>query len=158
MSGMNFSGSSPYFGVNFLGLDGLQHLDRDTEAIFYANLTTEVYRAVDAIIKNAKSQLVPGHGYDEGLLHDTLTKEIVADAMSTGVIYKLLSDGAYYWPFIEDGYTRQDGTFIEGLHFFREAVKKNHGRIGLAASMAWKKTSYTLSLKAAMPKGVKKLL
>lgn len=154
----NFSPTSPYMFVDFVGTDGLRDIDVDTARLFHAGLVIEVPKAVDAIINNAKGQLSPGHGYDTGLMKSTLTKNLLTASLSAGVIYELLSDEADYWIYMEDGFTTANGDWIEGYHFFARAIQANRGRMGKAIAKAWRDASVVLAAKAMMPRGVQKLL
>ena len=153
-----FMPGSPYMFVDFLGIEGLKHLDYETALIFHGCLLVEVPKAVDSIIRNAQSHLTQGHGVDTGLMKASLTKQIVSEALTVGVIYQLQSDEAPYWVFMEDGFTTPSGEYWPGYHFFAQAVAANRGRMGKAVAKAWRDTSAVLAAKALVPRGVTKLL
>jgi hypothetical protein len=140
--------TTPYLDVDIYGLKALNTLPDRMERYFHEALMVTVPPAVDAVINHAKSQLQPGHGYDTGLLHDTLTKEIVSAAMAMGVIYSLQSDQAEYWASMEFGFMHVGGSFFPGYHFFHNAINANRGRLGKAAWQAWRVASARLAAEA----------
>jgi hypothetical protein len=140
--------TTPYLDVDIYGLKALNTLPDRMERYFHEALMVTVPPAVDAVINNAKSQLQPGHGYDTGRLHDSLTKEIISSALAMGVIYSLQSDEADYWASMEFGFMHVGGTFFPGYHFFQNAINANRGRLGKAAWQAWRVASARLAAEA----------
>lgn len=140
--------TTPYLDVDIYGLKALNTLPNRMERYFHEALLVTVPPAVDAVIRHAQSQLQPGHGYDTGLLHDTLTKQIISSALSMGVIYSLQSDQADYWASMEFGFMHVGGSFFPGYHFFQNAINANRGRLGKAAWQAWRVASARLAAEA----------
>jgi hypothetical protein len=153
-----FSPTSPYMSVDFIGVDGIRHIDRDVAIAFHAALLKEIPAAVDAVIKNAQNQLSPGHGVDTGLMKATLTKRLITASMEYGIIYSLESDEAPYWVYVEQGFMAANGDWIEGYHFFANAIRANRGRMGRAVAKAWREAAGVLAIKAAVPRGRMKIL
>jgi hypothetical protein len=149
--------STPNLTVDIYGLKALNTLPNRMERYFHQALMVTVPPAVDAVIRNAQMQLQPGHGYDTGLMRDTLIKQIVSAAMSMGVIYSLQSDEADYWASMEFGFMHVGGTFFPGYHFFQNAISANRGRLGKAAWQAWRIASARLSVEAALSVRIPKL-
>lgn len=148
MPNPDFALTDNYMSVDVYGLKSLNALPYRMEKIFNRALTITVPPAVDAVIRNAQSQLIPGHGYDSGLLRNSLTKHIITRAMGQGVLYSLGSDRAEYWVYVESGFTAANGDFIEGYHFFEKAIAANKGRLGKACWQAWRITSAQLAAEA----------
>lgn len=148
---------NPYMTVDIVGMNSLGTLPARAEKYFHQALLITVPPAIDSIIRNAQSQLQPGHGYDTGLLHDTLTKEVISTALSAGVIFGLLSEQADYWASVEFGYMHNSGVFVPGYHYFANAINSNRGRLGKAAHAAWRMAAARLSAESSMsiPRGLR---
>ena len=137
------------FAVNMLGMEQLATLGTRMDVIYRKNLMLTVPHAVDNIVAYAVGELQPGHGYDTGLLHDTLTKVLVEDLMAEGVFYSVLSEEAGYWEYMEFGFTMQDGNFWPGYHFIEQAISVHHRDILQAAALAWTATEMELAAETA---------
>jgi hypothetical protein len=104
--------------------------------------------AAEAVISDAQMQLVPGHGYDTGLLHDSLVYRLAEHLLATGVFYDLLSEQAYYWRYVEFGHWTTAGNWWEGYHFLENAILMNEGHIRRTVREAWADTMVKLAAEA----------
>lgn len=120
---------------NFVGMIELQTLPERFRIALSATLNIRMEEAADQIVDDAQAQLVPGHGYDTGLLHDTLTKVLV-DAVDAS-IYEILSKEADYWKYVEFGHMLVNGQWWEGYHYIANAIEMNRGLIWDKARQAF---------------------
>lgn len=134
-----------YVSFGMQGLAELETLPTRLNNHFHTVLRITMADAADTIIEDAQADLTPGHGYDTGLLRDSLTKNLVDLAMGAGVFYVLNSDAADYWAAVEFGHVLPDGSFWPGYHFLSNAVEKNRANIFRAAYEAWVVTAGILS-------------
>lgn len=104
--------------------------------------------AAERVIGDAQAQLVPGHGYDTGLLHDSLTYRLAEHLLATGVFYDLLSEQAYYWRWVEFGHWTTAGNWWEGYHYLENAILANEGYIRRTVREAWADTMVKLAAQA----------
>lgn len=144
--------------VEFMGMKSMQNLDLRTQVVFHACLMKNIPPAVERIVEYAKLQLVPEHGYDTGLLQHTLEKVLITAAMDVGVIYKIDSLYAWYWAYMEDGFTMANGEYWPGYHYIRNAVDRQKGTLGRAVKKSWREAAAILSMQANAMQGVEKLL
>jgi len=136
------------FAINMLGMEQLATLSDRADHTYRESLMATVPQAVDTIISYARGELQPGHGYDTGLLHDTLTKVLVEELMELGVFFSVLSEEADYWEYIEFGHTMRNGDWWPGYHFIEHSIQVHHGTILQAASRAWLMTEAVLASEA----------
>lgn len=159
-----FSPTSPFLFADMVGFSAFGMLDVRVAVVFHACLMKEIPKAVDHILKYARSQLVPEHGYDTGKLHDLLTVVLVTAALNEGVVYTVepadqshSDSGAWYWAYMEDGFMMQDGTYWPGYHYILNAVNRQRGTLGKAVKRAWRETAAILNIEANLS-GVTKLV
>jgi hypothetical protein len=110
--------------------------------------------AAEAIIEDARLQLVPGHGYDTGLLSETLTYDLAAGLLATGVYYDLLSREAEYWQWVEFGHwvmNARQPWFWPGYHYLENAIGMNIPKITRSVRAAWADTAIALAAEARVP-------
>lgn len=117
--------------------------DHLSEALIF-----HVKDAAEAVIDTAQQQLVPGHGYDTGLMHDTLTAALAEHLLATGVYYDLFSAEAYYWRWVEFGHWMVNGQFWEGYHFLETSLKAHEATLRRAVREAWQDTAIKLAFEA----------
>lgn len=86
-----------------------------------------------------KAQLVPGHGYDTGRLHDSLTIKLVRLAANPG--FDIVAQDVDYWAYVEFGHMQRDGNWWEGYHYAATALRANMDALQGAARVAWKMTA-----------------
>lgn len=134
------------FGMR--GLNELHTLPDRLTRHYQAALVISMAWAADKIIDTAQQQLVPGHGYDTGRLHDSLTKELVKIGLGAGVFYVLTSDAADYWEYVEFGHVTSAGNWWPGYHFLGQAVDAHRSTIIQAAASAWVVTAGRLSVES----------
>ena len=137
--------NSDIITVGMYGLSELGTLPERMSAHFGEALILTMGWAADQIIKDAEAQLVPGHGYDTGLLHNSLVKDLVQLGLGAGVFYSLSSDAAEYWQYVEFGHLTTGGNWWSGYHYLGTAVEQNRGNIIMAAAEAWRFTASALS-------------
>lgn len=102
----------------------------------------------EAVIDTAQSTLVPGHGYDTGLLKSSLVSRLIEHLMPVGVFYQLLSEQAYYWRWVEFGHWMQNGKFWPGYHYLEGALRVHEASIRRAVREAWADTARKLAAEA----------
>ena len=100
-------------------------------------LVFHVRDAAEATLSDAQMQLQPGHGYDTGLMYDTLVAKLVDHLLETGVYYDLMSEQAYYWRWVEFGHWMVNGEFWEGYHFLENALRMNEDTLRRAVREAY---------------------
>jgi hypothetical protein len=122
---------------------------------FKERLVVHLGAAARLIVEAAKAQLVPGHGYDTGKMHDTLTAVLVNQALvaADAVFYDLESPEAFYWVFVEFGHMMRNGQWWEGYHFLQNAVVANETRIRSAVRAAWADTVQVLGAESRVLRG-----
>lgn len=119
--------------------------------VLHERLKVRMAEAADAVIEDARMQLQPGHGYDTGLLHESLTKELVdtflgaANGAEEGVFYDLGSHEAPYWVYVEFGHLTRAGNWWEGYHYLENAIAMNRTTIRRLAYEAWADTIVILA-------------
>jgi hypothetical protein len=129
--------------IDELGLATLP--DRMAESL-HRHLETRLNEVAHKIIATAQASLVPGHGYDTGLLHNSLIARLVAEA--EGIFYDLLSERAHYWQWVEFGHHLRNGGWWEGYHYLEEAVIANEGSIRQAIREAFYDTVQDLAMES----------
>jgi len=115
----------------------------------HVNLIRRLGEAADHVIQLAQGSLRPGHGYDTGLMHDTLVARL--GVVFEAVFYDLLSDQAHYWQWVEFGHWMRDGNFWEGYHFLEDAVIASEKHIRSKVVEAYRDTVLALSIEARVP-------
>lgn len=115
----------------------------------HRNLVRRLGQAADHVIDLAQAQLKPGHGYDTGLMHDTLVKRL--GTVFEAVFYDLLSDQAYYWQWVEFGHWTVAGNWWEGYHFLEGAVIASEAHIRSKVVEAYRDTVMELAIQARVP-------
>ena len=141
--------AAPLMGFGFYGMSQLSTLPARASTHFQECLVISMSVAADVILLEAQSQLVPGHGYDTGLLHDSLVKNLVEVALAGGVFYTLSSDAAEYWADVEFGHLQADGSFWPGYHYLSQAVENNRVTVFAAAAEAWRLSAGILDAESA---------
>ena len=116
-------------------------------------LIIRLREAAEIIIERAKAKLVPGHGYDTGLMHDTLVAKLVGALEASmpsgdGVYYDLESDEAWYWVFVEFGHMLRDGNWWPGYFFLTSTVIESESLIRQRVREAWGDTVVALAAQA----------
>lgn len=107
------------------------------DVLYRAALVKNLKGLVDLVIEDAQSQLQPGHGYDTGLMHDTLMSQLLDDLLPTGVYYSLFSNEADYWAYVEFGHMTLTGTWWEGYHFLQNAIDGRQLELMETAKRSW---------------------
>lgn len=125
----------PVFTTSLIGLARLNTLPDRFVAAFQATLSIRIGEVCDQIVKDAQAQLRPGHGYDTGLLHDTLQARLVG--IVNAVLFRIDSPQAAYWAYVEFGHMLRNGEWWEGYHFIENAVEMNADDIWRAARTAF---------------------
>ncbi len=106
----------------------------------------------ESVVAMAQQSLVPGHGYDTGLLHDTLTFALAEHLLETGVYYDLFSEVAYYWRWVEFGHwIAGTNSFWPGYHMLENALIAHETKIRGAVREAWQDTVIKLAAEARAP-------
>jgi hypothetical protein len=140
-------------------MGNLVSLGERMQESFGRHLTRELGSACDSIIADAKMRLVPGHGYDTGLLRDTLVRKLVDGTVGIArVAYDLESDQADYWVWVEFGHMLRNGDWWEGYHFLSESVIANEGLIRQKVREAWAATVVELGAQAAVVSTIQRIL
>lgn len=134
-----------------LGLRMQQHLRQ--------RLIVRMKEAADVIVLRAKSKLVPGHGYDTGLMHDSLTAALVNASEDYIVAYDLgagdsgtYGKGAYYWVFVEFGHMTMAGNWWPGYHFLSSTLLENESLVVAKVKQAIADTMDILAREAVKPR------
>lgn len=86
-----------------------------------------------------RSQLVPGHGYDTGKLHDSLKVKLVKLAFDPG--FDIVAEDVDYWAYVEFGHMQRDGNWWEGYHYAAKAMQAHMEALQGASRVAWKTTA-----------------
>lgn len=120
------------------------------------HLITRLGEAADRVISTAQGSLRPGHGYDTGLMHDTLVARL--GVVYEAVFYDLLSDQAHYWQWVEFGHWMRNGQWWEGYHFLEDAVIANEAHIRSKVVEAYRDTVRDLSIEARVPRFMRGVL
>lgn len=115
--------------------------------VLHARLEARLGDVAHRVVDLAKSKLVPGHGYDTGLMHDNLVAKLVSDAIDAldAVYYDLESDQADYWIFVEFGHMLRNGNWWPGYHFLSSSVIEMEPQIRQAVRDAWGDTVVILA-------------
>jgi hypothetical protein len=125
----------------------LDLLPERMDAHLKRNLELRLAEAARKVIEDAQLQLQPGHGYDTGLLHDSLTYELMR-LTTDGVFYELGSDQAAYWQYVEFGHMTRSGNFWPGYHMLENALRMNEAYIRQKVREAWADTALMLAAEA----------
>lgn len=112
-------------------------MEKRMEEAYRAALIVNLKAFATLVIEDAKSQLQPGHGYDTGLMHDTLTSILLEELLEGSVIYSLESEQAYYWKWVEFGHMTVAGNWWEGYHFLQNAVDAHRVELLVVARASW---------------------
>jgi hypothetical protein len=122
-------------------------------------LEVRMGEAAEVIVMRAKSKLVPGHGYDTGLMHDSLTAALVNASEDYIVAYDLgagdsgtYGSGAYYWVFVEFGHMTTAGNWWPGYHFLSSALLENEALVMSKVKQAIADTMGALSKEVVKPR------
>lgn len=121
-----------YFGITAeVDMGNLWTLGARWEEALRGALERRLGEACDHIVNKAKSKLVPGHGYDTGLMHDSLHKALVEAVDDWMVAYDLEADpiDVYYWVFVEFGHMTSAGNWWPGYHFLSSSVMESEALI-----------------------------
>lgn len=116
-------------------------------------------KVVDAIIEDAQARLFKPsnfpeekHGFDSGLLHDSLVK-VFMEMITDGVFYELKSYLAYYWMWVNFGHFTTSGNWWEGYHFFEDAIEMHGPEIAIAARESWTLAAREAAVSAGITPG-----
>jgi len=123
------------FAFNWIGAASLATLPERFALAYQAALIEEMGRAANKIVDDAKSKLVPGHGYDTGKLKESLQASLTTWAL--GLAYEINSEEAEYWLWVEVGHMLRSGDWWEGYHYIETSVAENKGAIFDAARDAF---------------------
>lgn len=129
--------------------------DRMVESLT-RHLVTRLGEAADRVIQQAQARLKPGHGYDTGLMHDTLVSRL--GVVFEAVFYDLLSDQADYWTYVEFGHWMRNGQWWEGYHFLEDSVIENEAYIRSKVVEAYRDTVQDLAIEARVPPAMRGIL
>lgn len=120
---------------NYVGFSHLDTLPTRFALAFDATLRIRMSEVADKIVDDAKQQLQPGHGVDTGKLKESLTKKLIE--VAAGAMYKIYSDEAAYWSFVEIGHMLRNGEWWEGYHYIHNAIEMNRGLLKSKAQQAF---------------------
>lgn len=118
------------------------------EAAIHVALIKRIEEAATYVLAQSKLRLQPGHGYDTGLMYDSLVATLVSHFEEGQVAYDLEAPEAPYWVYVEFGHMTRGGNWWEGYHFLSGALADNWGYVVRKANDAVRDAIVVLAMEA----------